>query len=244
MVWSRLRRGREAPLLPLPGICAYGRHVLHAEHLLLYTPETALDIAAALAAASDPEAQQNIGLPENEITVHFADARMRDAVLNLRPGDPASLRAAPWTRELLILPFTPTQGVQLLVGVRRDDGRYAACIQLNPINGDISGWLAPHARSIDMETDLFRAAALFSHNHYGFQTVGAGYDVTDPDGAQAFHAAGFVPADGPPTHTLENGREVEARWVQHIAEGPTSRCRGARPSAPSTSQAGSTSGGP
>ncbi|MEU6343651.1 N-acetyltransferase [Streptomyces sp. NPDC046977] len=232
------------PLLPLPGICAYGRHVLWTEQFLFHTPETALDIAALLAAAADPEAQHFVGMPENAATVPLADDRIREAILNLRPGDPASLRAAPWTRELLAIPFDIKGEGEYLVAVRRDDGRYAGCMQLHPVLRQISGWLAPHTRTVEMETELYRAAALLAHTHFGFQTIGAGYEVASPDGAQAFAAAGFVSVDGPATFTLENGREVEPRWVQHVAEGPTSRCRGYRPSAPSTSEAGETSESP
>src|SRR4051794_3192638 len=100
MGWSWRRRGRAAPVLPLPGPCANRRHAIRTERLVLYTPETSLDIAARLAAAADPEAQRWVGAAENAATVHFVDARIRDAVLNLRPGDPDSLNAAPWTQQM------------------------------------------------------------------------------------------------------------------------------------------------
>ncbi|MEU1622780.1 GNAT family protein [Streptomyces sp. NPDC005722] len=232
MVWSRLRRGPAAPLPPLPGVCAYRRHVLGTEHLSFRTPETALDVVAVLAAAADPEAQQWLGSAEHEATAHLADARIREAVLNVRPGDPASLRAAPWTRNMLTKSFEPAGEGEVLVGVRRDDGRYAGCIQLNPVLREIGGWLAPHARGTGLGAELFGAALLLAHTHFGLRTVRAGYEPTNTASARALAAAGFVAADGPPTHTLENGREVDALWVRHMATGRASRCRGARPSAP------------
>ncbi|MFJ4989767.1 GNAT family N-acetyltransferase [Streptomyces sp. NPDC088732] len=228
-------------MLPLPGTCANRRHVIRTERLLCYTPETSLDIAARLAAAADPEAQRWLGAAEHEATVHLADARVREAVVNLRPGDPDSLNAAPWTRQMRAEPFEPRDEAATLIAVRRDDGRYAGSIDLRHDLQLIGGCLAPHARGTGMGTELFLAAALLAHTHFGLPTIGAGYEVTNTASARALAAAGFVPADGPPTHTLENGREIEARWVQHVAERPTSRCRGAGPTTPSKAKSGSVS---
>ncbi|WP_293988877.1 hypothetical protein [Streptomyces sp.] len=36
-------------------------------------------------------------------------------------------------------------------------------------------------------------------------------------------------ADGPPRHTLPNGREIDARWLEHTTTAPLSRCRDAAP---------------
>ncbi|MFB7112155.1 GNAT family N-acetyltransferase [Streptomyces sp. NPDC056291] len=218
------------PKLPLPGPCWRRRHTLRTERLLLYTPETVLDLAAA-AAASDPEAQRWIGWVAGNVVT---DRRVREAVLQLHPGDTDSLRSSPVAQRLLAHPFEPRpdQG-ETLIGVRLDDGRYAGFTELNPETGEIGGHLAPHARGQGLGAYLFRAAALLGHAHLGLQIVRAGHETANTASARALASAGFVADDGPPRHTLPNGREIDSRWLRHTAVGPTSRCRGAGPAAPS-----------
>lgn len=227
MVWSRLRRGRPRPRLPLPGVCGHRRHTLRTERLLLYTPETTQDVAAALAAASDPEAQRWLGWDEGIMSAH-----VREAVLQLRPGDPDSRLPSPVARRLVAGAFEPRpdQG-ELLIAVSVDDGRYAGAASLDAGTGQIGGWLAPHARGRGLGSELFGAAVLLGHAHLGLQTVRAGHESANTASARTLAYVGFVADDGPPRHTLPNGRETEARWLRHTA--PASRCRGARPTAPS-----------
>ncbi|MGW2935989.1 hypothetical protein ACWDA7_29950, partial [Streptomyces sp. NPDC001156] len=136
MVWSRLRQRRERPTpkLPLPGPCRHRRHTLRTERLLLYTPETVMDFAAVAAAASDPEARRWLGWGKDEGVV--TDAHVREAVLQLLPGDTDFLRSSPLAQRLLAHPFDPRvdQG-EALIGVRLDDGRYAGftkCLRGRP----------------------------------------------------------------------------------------------------------------
>ncbi|MFJ3306764.1 GNAT family N-acetyltransferase [Streptomyces sp. NPDC086549] len=226
MVWSRLRRGRAKSKLPLPGVCGHRRHTLRTERLLLYTPETWLDLAAALAAAADPEAQRWLGWDKNILT----DAQARETLLQLRPGDTDALRSSPFARSLLVRPVEPRADLaETLVGVRLSDGRYAGTTELHPGTGEIGGWLAPHSRGQGLGAELFGAAALLGHAHLGLETVRAGHETTNTASARALAAAGFVAGDGPPRHTLADGREIDSLWLRHTATGPTSRCRGAGP---------------
>ncbi|MFJ8111294.1 GNAT family N-acetyltransferase [Streptomyces sp. NPDC096132] len=229
MVWSWLRRGRATPKLPLPGGCGQRRHTLRTERLLLYTPETMLDLAAVLAAASDAEAQRWLGWGEGLLT----DARVRDALLRVRPGDAGSRPPFPGAGKLLAEPFPPRpdQG-EMLVGVRLDDGRYAGATELNTATGEIGGWLAPHARGRGLGAELFRAAVLLGHDHLGLRSVRAGHEPANTASARALRSAGFVADDGPPRHTLGDGREIDARWLRHTSPAPPRRCRGAGPEAP------------
>ena len=141
MVWSRLlRRERRTPTLPLPGPCWARRHTLRAQRHLLYTPETELDIAAAMAAGSDPEAQHWLGRTEDTVL----DERVREAVLDLRPGDPDALSSSRVAQLLLSHPFTPRPDEgEVLVAVRLDDGRYAGATTLHLATGQTGGWPGP-----------------------------------------------------------------------------------------------------
>ncbi|MFF4119583.1 GNAT family N-acetyltransferase [Streptomyces sp. NPDC001714] len=226
MVWSRLRRRRTAPRLPLPGPCRHGRHTLRTERLLLYTPETTLDLVAAAAAASDPEAQRWLGWGDHVV----ADAGVREAVLRLLPGDTETLRRSRSLRNLLDQPYEPVSGEEeFLVGVRLDDGRYAGFTGVHADTGEIGGWLAPEARGLGLGTELFRAAAVLGHAHLGLRTVRAGHEPANTASGRALARAGFVAADGPPRHTLPNGREIDARWLERTTTAPPTRCHGAAP---------------
>ena len=227
MVWSRFRRGRKAaPRLPLPGPCGHRRHTLRTERLLLYTPETMLDLVAAMAAASDPEAQRWLGWRPSDLV----GAHAREDLLRLRPGDPDELRASRSAGHLLSLPYEPGPGgVELLIGVRLDDGRYAGATELGPGTGEIGGWLAPHARGLGLGTELFRAAAILGHAHLGLETLRAGHEPANTASARALAKAGFVAADGPARHTQPDGREIDARWLERTTTAPLTRCPGAAP---------------
>lgn len=218
MVWARLRR-RAVPPLRAPGPCALGRHTVHTERLLLYTPETQLDLLAAVAAGSDAEAQRWLGMRGEEIV---ADARLRETLVRMRPAD--SDRSIP--RELLAaFELSPEDGA-VLVAVRRDDGRYAGSLQLDHAGAQTGGWLAPHARGLGLGAELFRAGAVLGHAHFGMDTVHAGTEATNGACRGALLRAGFVPAEGPPRHTLRDGREIDATWFRHES-GPVARCRAA-----------------
>lgn len=81
-------------------------------------------------------------------------------------------------------------------------------------------------------TELFGAAALLGHVHLGHRTVRARCDPVNAASAGALTGAGFVADDGPPRHTLRDGREIDARRPRHAVPGPVSRRRGAGPAAP------------
>ncbi|MFC9078450.1 GNAT family N-acetyltransferase [Streptomyces sp. NPDC057062] len=224
MVWSRLRRGRDAPGLPLPGVCGHRRHTLRTGRLLFYSLETWLDLAAALAAGSDPEAQRWLGWDKHIMT----DPKVREVYVQLRPGDTDSLRTYPAVQRLLRHPVEPVPDQAVaLIGVRVDDGRYAGFAELEPDTGLIGGWLAPHARGLGLGVELFGAVASLAHTHLGLRTVRAGHEPANTASARALAGAGFVADDGPPRHTLRDGREIDACWLRHTAPGTISRCRAA-----------------
>ncbi|MER7183421.1 GNAT family protein [Streptomyces hyaluromycini] len=199
---------------------------MRTERLLLYTPETMLDFLAAVAAASDPEAQRWLGWGVRNVV----DAPAREELLRLCPGDTDALRASRTAARLLAQPYEPRPGgEEMLIGVCLDDGRYAGATGLAPGTGEVGGWLAPHARGLGLGTELFRAAAVLGHAHLGLRTLRAGYEPANTASGRALANAGFVAADGPPRHTLPDGREIDARWLQHTTTAPPARCPGAAP---------------
>ncbi|MFF7472527.1 GNAT family N-acetyltransferase [Streptomyces sp. NPDC008092] len=228
MVWSRLRRGRTAaPRLPLPGPCWRRRHTLRTERLLLYTPETRLDLTAAVAAGSDPAAQRWLAWNDERV---IADAGVREGLLRLRPGDAETMRASRLFTNLLNRPYEPDPDeAVLLIGVRADTGTYAGVVMMHPGTGEIDGWTAPEARGLGLGTEMFRAAVVLGHAHLGLPTVLAGLEPANTACARALAKAGFVAAEGPPRHTHPNGSEVDARWLRHTVTAPLTRCPGAAP---------------
>ncbi|MFE9453705.1 GNAT family N-acetyltransferase [Streptomyces sp. NPDC006739] len=217
MVWSFIRRGRGAPGLPVPGRCGPGRHVLATERLLLFTPRTLLDVAAALAASADAEAQRWLGTRADRAV---PDPGRRRALLEMRPAGDDGRRIP----RHLAGRFEPGPDDPLfLVCVRRTDGAYAGALQLEPRRGQMGGWLAPRCRGQGLGAELFRAGAVLGHTHCGMETVRAGAETGNTASRRALARAGFVPDEGPPRHTLPDGREIDSVWVRHD-DGPASRC--------------------
>ncbi|GGU96835.1 N-acetyltransferase [Streptomyces filipinensis] len=220
MVWSVIRRRRPAAGLPAPGRCepACGRHALATERLLLFTPRTRLDVAAALAACADAEAQRWLGTQADRVV---PDPGTRRALLAWRPAGDDGRRVPP----RLAQPYAPGPDDPLfLVCVRRSDLAYAGALELEHRTGEMGGWLAPSCRGQGLGAELFRAGAALAHTHAGLATVRAGAEPGNTASRRALARAGFVADDGPPRHTLPDGREVDAVWHRHDSTA-ASRCR-------------------
>lgn len=218
MGWPRVRRSRAVAGLPAAGACTPSRHVLSTQRLLLYTPRTQLDAAAALAAGADPEAQRWLGNHADQLV---SDPDTRQTLLRMRPAD-AARRSNSGT---LAKPFEPPSGEPaFLVCVYRDDNRYAGALQLDQVSGQVGGWLAPGFRGRGLGSELFRAGALLAHTHFGMDIVRAGTEPGNTACRRALGRAGFIRDEGPPHHTLADGRTVDAIWVRHEDGGPVSRC--------------------
>jgi RimJ/RimL family protein N-acetyltransferase len=174
--------------------------------LRLQTPSE-VDLLGALAAASDPQAQRWLGWPD------------RDAG-----------RAGQWTAFLDATPGTGRkprrlgQGAELLLAAVDPAGeRLAGAIGVSRETGEVGGWLAPRFRGCGLGGALFAAAAELAHHHLGIASVIAGTEPGNAACIGALSAAGFIPATGSETHTLPNGRVVDARWFRHES-GQPARC--------------------
>ncbi|MFI1767275.1 GNAT family N-acetyltransferase [Streptomyces sp. NPDC020800] len=211
MVWSLVRRSRTRTGLPVPGRCEPGRHVLATERLLLFTPRTLLDVAAALAAGADAEAQRWLGNGSERIA---PDSAARRALLERRPAGDGGRRVP----RRLAEPFAPGPDEPVfLVCVRRSDLSYAGGLQVQHHEGEMGGWLAPRCRGQGLGTELFRAGAVLAHTHLGMSTVRAGAETGNTASRRALARAGFLPAEGPRRHTLPDGRVVDSVWLRHEA---------------------------
>lgn len=185
--------------------CRRNYHVLLTVHLRLQTPAVR-DLAIMNAAASDAEAQQWLGWPEQQVL----PAGHRDRLLTLEPGHrPGPSRYGDsW----------------LLVAVDRVTGLVAGAAALNVRTLEAGGWLAPGFRGHGLGAELFTAIAEFGHEHVGIATIRAGTETANAACVAALLAAGFGPARGPEVHRLPSGRAVQARWFQHDTRLPA-RCR-------------------
>ncbi|MER6686643.1 GNAT family N-acetyltransferase [Streptomyces olivaceoviridis] len=215
MGWSLFRRSRIAPGLPVPGRCGPRRHALATERLLLFTPRTRLDVAAAIAASADAQAQGWLGTKADEV---LPDPAVRRALLAWRPAGEDGRRIP---RELAE-PFTPgPDDPLLLVCVRRSDLGYAGALELQHLAGEMGGWLAPGCRGQGLGAELFRAGLELAHTHLGLATVRAGAETGNTASRRALARAGLVPDQGPRRHTLPDGRVVDAVWHRHDTVTPT-----------------------
>lgn len=187
-------------------VCRRRGHTLDLPHLRLQTP-TGPDIAIALAAGSDPEAQRWLGWPPEHVTPEH----LREKVLTWRPGTGSPLDG-------------PMPGGWSLVAVERESDLLAGVIEVDHYGRELGGWLAPRFRSRGLGGELFRGGAIFARHIGGGAVVRAGAEQTNVASIGALRSAGFVPAEGPAVHRLADGREVPARWFRHDAA-PAERCR-------------------
>jgi RimJ/RimL family protein N-acetyltransferase len=178
--------------------------------LRLQSP-SAWDLRAMAAAASDPQAQRWLGWTDQFVQ----QARQWAGLLDMEPGHGGWLPRSPGSRELRLAAIDPS-GQRLAGGITFNGG-----------TGEIGGSLAPAFRGRGLGAALFAGAAEFAHHHLGIASVLAGTETENAACIGALSAAGFVPAAGPETHTLENGRVTTARWFRHESVRPA-RC-GAAP---------------
>ena len=187
--------------------CRGGRHVLRTPRLRLQGP-TGRDSTIMTAAASDPQAQRWLGWRAENLAAQDTLERL----LTLRAGEGTVISRAPeewWD----------------LVAVEWATGRVAGAVGCSPDGHELGGYLAPRYRGRGLGRELFAGAALFAHQHLGVSSVAAATEVGNAACMAALTSAGFVPAGGPPTHELPDGRVVPVQWLRHETDRP-SRCGG------------------
>jgi RimJ/RimL family protein N-acetyltransferase len=184
-------------------MCGRSRHVVQMPDLRLQSPSMQ-DGRAMAAGASDPRAQRWLGWTDG----HVLQAQQWTDLLDAEPGRGRRLPRAPGSREMCLAAVDPS------------GRRLAGWIEFTRETGEIGGWLAPEFRGRGLGAALFGGAAEFAHHHLGAISVLAGTEPANAACIGALTAAGFIPAPGPETHTLPNGRVAAARWFRHESVRP------------------------
>lgn len=195
-----LRAAREGET---PAQCGRECHVLHMPGLRLQTP-TKQDARIMLAGGSDPQAQRWLGwtgpavIPQWDLEHQLARTAGRGRAFPrvLGPG-------------------------RYLVAIDPAAGRVAGAFAVDGDTGEVGGWLAPRYRGRGLGSGLFAGAAEFAHQHLGIPSVTAGTEISNTACIAALASAGFIPAAGPDTQTLPDGRVVPVRWFRHESAHPT-----------------------
>lgn len=187
--------------------CGGRFHILRTERLIMRSP-TWRDTMAAFAGAADDDAQRWLGWTADSI----APPPVRSQMLATPPEGGER-------------PEQPTQNNGRLVAIDPEQQRIAGLASLVAMPGgvQVGGWLAPDFRGRGLGAELFAGAAEYAHRHLQFPLLRAGIEDGNVACHKALAAAGFVPADGPPTFRLENGREIRSRWFEHV-DGTPGRC--------------------
>lgn len=195
-----LRAAREGET---PAQCGRECHVLHMPGLRLQTPMKR-DVRIMYAAASDPQAQRWLGwtgpavIPQRDLEHQLARTAGRGRAFPRVLGP-----------------------VRYLVAIDPAAGRVAGAFGVDTDAGEVGGWLAPRYRGRGLGSGLFAGAAEFAHQHLGIPSVTAGTEISNAACIAALASAGFIPAAGPDTHILPDGREVPVRWFRHESAYPT-----------------------
>ena len=180
-------------------MCGRGSHLVQMADLRLQSPS--LQNRRAMAAAgSDPHAQRWVGWTDQVVQ----QARQWTGLLEMELGNGGGR-----------LPRAPARRAMYLAAIDASGRRLAGAITFDRDASEVGGWLAPGFRGRGLGAALFAGAAEFAHHHLGVASVLAGTEDENAACIGALTAAGFIPAAGPATHTLEDGRMVTARWFRH-----------------------------
>ncbi|MFI0407837.1 GNAT family N-acetyltransferase [Actinomadura sp. 3N508] len=185
-----------------------GRHVISTPRLLFRSP-TIIDTMAALAAASDADAQRWLGwIPESVVP-----EPQRERLLDRRPR----LRRP-------LLGRVPVRDPLLLVAIDPQNRAYAGMATIHEVTPDgcqVGGSLSPDYRGLGLGAELFTAIYQLAHHHFGYAEVRAGTEPTNTACIRSLQSAGFVRVAGAATHLLPDGRTVPATWFSRTDPIPT-----------------------
>jgi RimJ/RimL family protein N-acetyltransferase len=185
-------------------MCGRGRHLVQMPDLRLQSPSLQ-NLRAMAAAASDPHAQHWLGWTDQFVQ----QARQWTGLLEMELGEGGGR-----------LPRASDRRATHLAAIDASGRRLAGAISFDGDTSEVGGWLAPGFRGRGLGAALFTGAAEFAHHHLGVASVLAGTEDDNAACIRALTAAGFIPAAGPATHTLENGRVTTARWFRHESPQP------------------------
>ncbi|WP_176968680.1 GNAT family N-acetyltransferase [Amycolatopsis xylanica] len=183
--------------------CPASAHRFRVGTLVFRTP-TELDSLVAVAGASDDEAQRWLGWELDHIVLE----PHRDRYLAMAPGRGTA--------------YDLREDAIDLIAIHPRRKRCAGLVSVHS-DGELGGWLMPGFRGQGLGGELFKAGLVLAHEHLGLTSVRAGVETTNLASQGALRAAGMRQVDGPPTHTLPNGRVMSSYWFQHEVAQPR-RC--------------------
>jgi RimJ/RimL family protein N-acetyltransferase len=164
------------------------------------------DAARFVLAGADDDAQRRLGWRSDQLVAPGAERRVRALVRGdaagpaYDAGDGSTLLAALIGRDYV-------GGVQL---APVDGTDYAAVAASGSLS--LGGVVVAAVRGRGIGSRMFALGAAYAHDQLGARQVVAGCPVDHEPSRRALLAAGFVPTDGPDSHTLPDGRALPSLW--------------------------------
>ncbi|WP_027346958.1 GNAT family N-acetyltransferase [Hamadaea tsunoensis] len=184
-----------------------GLHLVRTPRLWIISARLS-DLAHHDALGSDPAAQHWLGWRTTDIRAALP-ARVERP---LRSG--AVLRPSPRRLAFTAVEHGSDLAVAGLSLVRQPDGYL-----------HLGGTVGAAFRGRGYGGEALAAVLDLAHRHFGIREVRAGCEVANGASSRWLSSGGFVPAPGPATHELDNGRTIEARWWVHRDLLARRRCR-------------------
>ncbi|WBB70725.1 GNAT family N-acetyltransferase [Micromonospora sp. WMMD812] len=137
--------------------------------------------------------------------------------------------ADPLDSEQPLLPVDPNY--LFFAGIDRLTRHLVAGLTVASSNGvsEVGGAVHRDYRAQGYGNEMLDMVCALVHRHFGIARLVAGCEATNVASQRWLAKSGFVPASGPPTHTLPNGRVIQALWWDRVDHDPELRCRRPRP---------------
>jgi len=101
----------------------------------------------------------------------------------------------------------------------------AMTVELGKDPVDIGGIIDIGRRGQRFGTELLRTVRVIAHRHYGIPRLIAGCEASNDAGRAWLTRSGLTRTHGPDTHTLPNGRRIQATWWESTDPYATIACR-------------------
>lgn len=184
-----------------------GMHVSRRHRLLVVSART-VDYWRHNEFAADPEALHWLGWDPAVVTVTGQPLVARQPIVRTE-------WAMPPTHDRIN--FTAIDRATLALagqlGIRREGGDH-----------HVGGVMRKEFRGRGLGTEFLSEVMRLAHKHFGIRRVLAGCERDNAASVRWLTKSGFLPARGPETYLLDNGREVKTVWWQHVDERSRLRC--------------------
>jgi RimJ/RimL family protein N-acetyltransferase len=201
--------------LTLPACRYTGLHIYRTRRMWVVSARRD-DVLRGVSLLAEAGAQRWLGWSDDDIAA--APALPDGPVRDLRAIDDA---VRPDRRQLFF------------IGIERRSRRVATWTALSrQEDGQYEVGIATGAdfRGRGYGREALRAVCAMAHHHFGIRQLTAGCEAGNRAAAKVLAAAGFRRTDGPATHTLGNGREIDPLWWVRSARLVRHACRWTRAS--------------